>query len=124
MPEENEDRDHEHTEECGHTKEEHEKLARVQSKFDAFLEDAAEDMFDDKDLANLLTIVKGRLKKCKAGTSITYLRAFTAGFEFGTYAASKNDHSMQLIAGMKRINKLKDDEIRTIISKSLEDNDN
>lgn len=111
---------HKHDSDCGHDDATHK---RIKDKMEKFMEDVAEDMFSERDLANLYTVIISQLRSCNVGTSLPYMKAFNAGFEFGTYAASQSENSMTLIAGMKRINKLKGEEIKALAAKALEDQD-
>lgn len=116
------DENHEHSPDCGHDEETHRRIAK---KMDNFMEEVAEDLFTEKDLANLYSIIKSQLRKIGSGTSLPYLKAFNEGFEFGIYATQNaGKDSIQLIAGMKRISKLKQNEIAKLVQKSLDDNDN
>lgn len=113
---------HEHDENCGHDEETHRRIAK---KMDTFMNDVAEDLFTEKDLANLYQVITSRLRKEGAGTTLPYLKAFNEGFEFGVYASSEQgSNSVQLIAGMKRIAKLKQEDIKRLATKALDKEDN
>jgi len=112
--------EHEHDENCGHDEETH---RRMKKRFETFMEDVAEDLFTEKDLANLYMIIRSNLKEAGAGSSLSYLKAFSSGFEFGQYAA--NNHgpdSIQLIAGMKRIARLKQEDIKNLAEQAMKNN--
>jgi hypothetical protein len=113
--------DHEHTPDCGHSDETHRRLAK---KMDDFMEDVAEDLFSEKDLANLYMIIKSKLRENGTAATLPHLKSFNEGFEFGLFASKENgNHSIQLIAGMKRIARLKQDDIKALVAKSLEEKD-
>lgn len=111
---------HEHNEECGHDEATHKRIA---DKMNHFMEEVAEDLFTEKDLANLYLIIKAKLREDGAGTGLPYLKAFNQGFEFGIYASQNNGtDSIQLIAGMRRISKLKQEDIKKLAEKKMQDN--
>jgi len=88
------------------------------------MEDVADDLFTEKDLANLYMIIKSNLRESNVGTTLPYLKAFNSGFEFGMYASQNHGpDSIQLIAGMKRIAKLKENDIKKLAAKALEGED-
>jgi len=112
---------HNHDDNCGHDEEQHKRMSK---KFQAFMEDVADDLFTEKDLANLYMIIKSNLRESNVGTTLPYLKAFNSGFEFGMYASQNHGpDSIQLIAGMKRIAKLKENDIKKLAAKALEGED-
>lgn len=108
---------HDHDGDCGHDDETHKRMSK---KFEAFMEDVADDLFSEKDLANLYSIITSCLRSNNIPTSLSYLKAFNEGFQFGQYASQNHgSDSIQMIAGMKRIAKLKQEEIKTLAAKAV-----
>jgi hypothetical protein len=106
---------HDHNEDCGHDEATHK---RLRAKLDNFLEEMADEMFSEKDLTNLYSIITSKLRESKLGTTLPYLKAFNDGFEFGIYASNNAPDAISLCAGMKRISKLKAEEIKTLAARA------
>lgn len=77
------DDEHEHTAECGHTPEEHARMERLQKNFRKFLADNADDMLDPETYIKLKNKIEKRLKQAGITPSLTTLKVFREGYEFG-----------------------------------------
>lgn len=83
------------------------KLIRIKEKMEAALVDVAMDMYEPDDLKELRKLVSAKLRSAKAGTSVSYIRAFIEGFEFGMVAQDQNQ-GVPALAGMRLILKEED----------------
>lgn len=122
-----EDHDHLHKREGeGHTEmhlafnlgEDKEKGKRMKKKLDNFMSEMAEEMLDEKTLASVEKLMVHKLKEVGVSTSLSYMRAYTIGFEIGI-AAQQDGHSMPMLAGLKRVITTKEIEAAKKMPKGL-----
>lgn len=82
--------------------EKNEKMERMHAKMHAALVDVAMEMYEKEDVTNLRKLIDHKLRAAKAGTSISYVRAFAIGIEFGI-ASQEQDQGVPVLAGVRLI---------------------
>lgn len=107
------DRDDNHdTSDCGHTDEEHAEMERkmkgraerLQTNFKKFLAENAEDMMEEGQYDKLKTKVEKRLRRAGISPSLTSLKIFREGFEFGMMTFMQlGGEGAKVFAGINKI---------------------
>lgn len=75
--------EHEHTEDCGHTEEQHARMNRVQKNLQKFMAENAMDMMDEKTFQKIEKRVRGHFHDAGATFTLTSLKLYLEGFQFG-----------------------------------------
>lgn len=75
--------EHEHTADCGHSEEQHARMERVQKNFEKFLADSAADLMEPDMYEKLQKKVEKNFRKIECTMSYQNLKIFREGFEFG-----------------------------------------
>lgn len=87
-----------------HTKDEIEKIQRIQKNFRQFLIDNADDMLDPKLMEKIQGRVEKALSRQKLTPTLTNLKAFLQGYEFGVMTQMNlGDESARVFAGINKI---------------------
>lgn len=87
-----------------HTREEIEKIQRIQKNFRQFLIDNADDMFDPELMQKLQKRVEKSLSRQQLTPTLTNLKAFMQGYEFGVMTQMNlGDESARVFAGLNKI---------------------
>lgn len=96
--------EHEHTEECGHTPADHERMERLNTNMKKFLAENAEDMLETGMYEKLKNKIEKRLRAAGINPSLTTLKIFREGFEFGMFASQNvSNHVGPILAGINKM---------------------
>lgn len=100
-----EEDEHEHSEGCGHTPDQHARMKRVQKNFEKFLADSAADMMEPGHFDKLQKKVEKSLRGIGCSMSLTNLKVMIEGFKFGmmTHMQVPNDLPSILAALQKMV---------------------
>lgn len=82
----------------------HARMNRVDKKFKAFLEDIADDVMEPELLEKIEKKVRKRMNALGVPVTLTTLKAFSDGFEFGMTSTMKLEGNVaQLFIGLKKV---------------------
>ncbi len=101
--------EHEHTNECGHTDADHQRMNRLGKNLKQFLADNAADMIDEETFQKMVKKVTNSLKEANASASFTSLKIYREGFMLGMMAGAQvGPMSSTILAGIGRMIKEKE----------------